>query len=390
MNLADFFNPVDLSQYEGQQYHHADSLMKQIRIYSIQQGFPGDADVDVVLMGINEYRGAGVETNPNHATERIRQQLYSLKKHSQLCRIADLGDFISGFTREDSYHAIAAVITDLLQRGILPILVGGSQDITYAHYLAYENLEQMINITSIDPYFDLGSPEEPLHFQNYMGKIILRNPNYLFNYTNIGYQTYYVGTDQVELMEKLYFDAFRLGKIREDLKEAEPMIRNADIITFDLSAIRQSDAPACLSPSPNGFFGDEACQLMYYAGMNEKLTGAGIYNYDPEKDTSGQTAALAAQMLWYFLEGFANRKMDLPMRSNVHFYTIYRIPLSTYQQEIVFLKSNKTERWWIELPITEGNKSLKSHFLPCSKKDYEQACNNEIPDRWWHALQKIS
>jgi arginase family enzyme len=278
----------------------------------------------------------------------------------------------------------------LLQRNILPFIIGGSQDLTFANYIGYENLEQVINITGVDPTFDLGAPEEPLNFNTYLGKIVLRSPNYLFNYTNIGYQTYYVGQEQVQLMEKLFFDAYRLGKIREDLREAEPMIRNADMLSFDLSSIRQSDAPACLNPSPNGFYGEEACQLMYYAGMNDKLTSAGLYNYNPQIDKSKQTAALIAQMIWYFIEGFANRKMDLPVKSQEQNFSIYRVQVSSCNQEIVFLKSHKTGRWWIELPAVEANRMLKNHFLPCSEKDYEQACSNEIPDRWWHALQKMS
>jgi arginase family enzyme len=390
MNLEDFFQPCDLSVFEDEKYHHADSLLQHVRINSAQHGFPGDADVDVVLLGVSEYRGAGIKPPSENAADKIRRAFYSLKKHGHLCRMADLGNFIPGHSIEDSYHAVGAVITDLLQRNIIPFIIGGSQDLTYAHYLGYENLEHIINITGIDPSFDLGAPEEPLNHKTYIGKIVLRSPNYLFNYTNIGYQTFYVGQEQVSLMEKLYFDAFRVGKIREDLKEAEPMIRNADVLSFDLSSIRQSDAPACIDPSPNGFYGEEACQLMYYAGMNDKLTGAGLYNYDPEKDHTGQTAGLAAQMIWYFMEGFANRKMDLPVKAQEQHFTIYRVPVSSYNQEIIFLKSHKTERWWIELPSAEANRMLKNHFLPCSQKDYEQACSNEIPDRWWHALQKMS
>lgn len=390
MNLEDFFIPVDLSAFDDPKYHQADSLMQHIQINSLQNGFPGNVDIDVVLLGINEYRGAGMEQPALNAADLIRRELYALKKHGNLCRLADLGNFLPGHAVEDSYHAISSVITDLLQRNILPFIIGGSQDLTFANYIGYENLEQVINITGVDPTFDLGAPEEPLNFNTYLGKIVLRSPNYLFNYTNIGYQTYYVGQEQVQLMEKLFFDAYRLGKIREDLREAEPMIRNADMLSFDLSSIRQSDAPACLNPSPNGFYGEEACQLMYYAGMNDKLTSAGLYNYNPQIDKSKQTAALIAQMIWYFIEGFANRKMDLPVKSQEQNFSIYRVQVSSCNQEIVFLKSHKTGRWWIELPAVEANRMLKNHFLPCSEKDYEQACSNEIPDRWWHALQKMS
>ncbi|MEP7169411.1 MAG: arginase, partial [Bacteroidota bacterium] len=70
---------------------------------------------------------------------------------------------------------------------------------------------------------------------------------------------------------------------------------------------------------------------------------------------------------------------------------VYRVPVSGNKQEIIFLKSKQTERWWMELPSDKTkNRMMRQHFLPCSYKDYEQACNNEIPDRWWQALQKMS
>ncbi|MCC6383615.1 MAG: formimidoylglutamase [Bacteroidia bacterium] len=390
MNLAELFQPIDLADYSRDEFQVSDALMQHIAINSITKGFPGDMDIDVVILGVNEYRGTKSPKPQSNAPDKIRKAFYALKKHSQLCRLADVGNFIAGNSINDTYHALGAIVTDLLQRNIIPVIIGGSQDLTYAHYLGYANLEQAINITGVDPAFDLGTPEDELNDQTYIGKIVLSNPNYLFNFSNLGYQTYYVGQEQVHLMEKLFFDAYRLGLVREDLKETEPIIRNADMISFDMTSIRQSDAPSVLKPSPNGFYGEEACQMMYYAGMNDRLTGAGLYNLNPDEDHHDQTSGLAAQMIWYFLEGFANRKMDLPVKSQQQNFTVYRVPLPSYKDEIVFLKSKKTERWWIELPSENKNRLLKSHFLPCSYKDYEQACSDEIPDRWWQALQKIS
>ena len=32
----------------------------------------------------------------------------------------------------------------------------------------------------------------------------------------------------------------------------------------------------------------------------------------------------------------------------------------------------------------------RHHLIPCSYKDYESALQEEIPERWWQAFQKIS
>ena len=99
-------------------------------------------------------------------------------------------------------------------------------------------------------------------------------------------------------MDKLYFDVHRLGAFSGKINLVEPVIRNANMVSFDLSAIRSSDACGNANASPNGFYGDEACQICRYAGMNDKLSSIGFYEYNPSLDAHEQTAMLLAQMVW--------------------------------------------------------------------------------------------
>src|SRR5690606_3752835 len=134
-----------------------------------------------------------------------------------------------------------------------------------------------------------------------------------FNYSNIGYQTYFVNQESLRVMEKLFFDVHRVGEIAGDITKAEPVIRNANMLSFDISAIRSSDAFGNANAGPNGFFGGEACQLCRYAGMSDKLSSIGFYEFNPVYDQNGQTALLLAQMVWYFIDGFYHRKKDFPL-----------------------------------------------------------------------------
>jgi len=229
-----------------------------------------------------------------------------------------------------------------------------------------------------------------MNSDSFLGKIIMEQPNYLFNFSNIGYQTYFVGNESVDLMNKLYFDTYRLGQIRTDIEDAEPIVRSADLITVDISSIRQCDAPGNKNASPNGFHGEEICQILMYAGISDKLSGLGIYEYNLELDREGQTAHLIAQMIWYFLEGVGNRKADIPA-NNPAGYITYRVPMTNIDQEITFLKSMKSNRWWMKLPVELAkNRFMSHHLLPCSYKDYQQACKSEVPEKWWNAIQKLS
>jgi arginase family enzyme len=313
-----------------------------------------------------------------------------LKSAAHPYQITDLGNLRLGATVTDTYAAVSGIMVDLLKDGILPILLGGSQDLTFAQYVAYQKLEETVNIVSVDAYFDLGSSEENLRSHSYLGKIILHEPNFLFNFSNIGYQTYFAGADQIELMNKLYFDAYRLGEVRKNLEETEPIVRSADIVSFDISSIRQSDAPGNANATPNGFYGEEACAIMRYAGLSDKLTSIGLYEVNPSYDNRDQTSHLAAQMIWYFLDGYYQRKKDQPL-VNKNAFVKYHVNIKKDMQEIVFYKSKMSERWWMEVPYPNSKvKYHRHHLVPCSYRDYEVAMKDEMPDRWWQALQKLS
>jgi hypothetical protein len=278
----------------------------------------------------------------------------------------------------------------LIKDGIIPIIIGGSQDLTYANYLAYENLEQMVNLVTVDPRFDIGLKDETVDAYTFLSKIVLHQPSFLFNYSNIGYQSYFTDPKVLELMNQLYFDVYRLGMVRNNLEEVEPIVRNADIVSMDVNAIRKADAPGISFASPNGFNGEEACAIARYAGLSDKLTSFGVYDYCPSKDEDGTTAHLVAQMIWYFIDGYYNRKQDFPVGDRSQYFK-YTVALESKDHELVFYKSNKSDRWWMEVPYQTGQNSKyeRHHLVPCSYADYELALRDEMPDRWWKTYQKL-
>lgn len=389
MEFLDYLSPLDASRFDVFQ-DRKNTLGHVIRKYTTEGGFPDLADCQIAFLGVGESRGSVNNSGCSEAPDAVRDCFYALKQANYPYRLVDLGNLRLGQSLDDTYAAVAWVMTELLRQGIIPVIIGGSQDLTLAQYMAYQRLEETVNIVGVDAHFNLGKMDDPHSADSYLGKIVIQEPNFLFNYSNIGYQTYFVGTDQVELMEKLYFDAYRLGNVRKDLEEVEPIVRNADLLTFDITAIRQSDAPANGNASPHGFYGEEACQIVRYAGMSDKLTSFGLYEVNPSLDIRSQTANLAGQLLWYFLEGYYNRKRDAPLKSKLGFLK-FRVSMKQAEQEIVFYKSEKSERWWMEVPVP-GNKTRyqRHHLVPCSYRDYETACRDEMPERWWQAFQKLS
>ena len=391
MDFSEYFEPIDTMDFEFSPEGSGQPRIGDIIKGFINQGdFPDYEGADMVLIGVKEDRNAVNNEGCNLAPDFVRRHLYSLYPGDFTVKIIDLGNIKTGFEVSDTYFALSSVIAELLDKNILPVIIGGSQDLTYATYQAYESLGQIINIVSIDSMFDLGKSETELSSRSFLSNIILHQPNYLFNYANLGYQTYFVDQEALKLMKNLMFDTYRLGQLRENLEEAEPVVRNADLITVDVSSIRNSDAPGNGNASPNGFHGEEICQVIRYAGLSDKLTSIGFYETNPKLDRNSQTAHLVAQMIWYFIEGFSKRPKDFPFR-NEEDYIRYRVAITEHKEEITFYKSKKTDRWWMEIPM-QSEQRIKYHrhyLVPCSYKDYQTACANDIPDRWWMVYQKL-
>jgi arginase family enzyme len=389
MDISSYFQPLEKLPYESDEDQRS-ILRDKVKRYVKGTAFPDISGYDMAIIGVGEDRGSVRNDGCNDAPDRIREKFYALKSAQYPYKIVDLGNMIPGKTIQDTYAAISMIHVELFRQGVFVVILGGSQDLTYAQYVAYQKMEETVNIVAVDSKFDLGTTEQALSADSYLGKIVLHEPNFLFNFSNIGYQSYFVGAEQVDLMDKLYFDSYRLGQVQRDIEETEPIVRNADIFSFDISAVRQSDAPGNGNASPNGFYGEEACQIVRYAGMSDKLSSFGLYEINPLYDNHDQTAHLAAQMLWYLLEGFYNRKKDVPLKSKTNF-TKYHVAVNDEEREIVFYKSTRSERWWMEVPYP-NNKSRyhRHHLIPCSYKDYETACRHEMPDRWWQAFQKLS
>ncbi len=344
--------------------------------------FPDLEKTKIAIIGVLENRGDNLAYQEVDLTE-LRKELYSLFPGNWEFTIADFGDILPGNTPEDTYYAVKKITSQLIKQNILPIIIGGSQDITYALYRAYDELEQMVNLTVIDKTFDFGKEQEQVTSNSYLSKIIIEEPNNLFNFCNIGFQTYYNPQEEVDLIDKLYFDAYRLGEISNNIALAEPVFRDSDLVSLDLTAVKSSDSSNNITFTPNGFTGKEICALSRYAGISDKVSMFGIFNHNNSRSES----VLIAQIVWYFIEGYHFRSNEYPFGNKEH-YIKYIVAIE--EEEIIFYKSNKTDRWWIEIPFISGsgNKLKRNTLLPCSYDEYLSACQNEVPERWWKAQRK--
>lgn len=383
-----FLSPVPDTVLAHNQLLAPLSLGRKIKIHTEQDGIPDLENINIVILGVLENRNDVNYIGEDFNLNEIRKALYSLFPGSWSTNIADLGDIQKGESIEDTYFALKETLSILIPKRIIPIIIGGSQDLTYANYRAYDSLMPMVNVVNVDRAFDLGDSSKPIKNNSFVGKIIIDQPYNLFNYATVGYQTYFNSQEEIDLMERLHFESYRLGEASNDITLVEPVMRDANIVSIDLGVLKAAEVSLRQKVSPNGLDGKEICAVSRYAGISNKVSSFGIYEYKPSTDDE-ITSMLISQMIWYFIEGVNCRVQDdnfTDDKSHQKFITL------ADSHELIFYKSVKTGRWWIEIPfLSNVNNKLKKHtLLPCTHQDYLDACNDKIPDRWFKAYYKNS
>lgn len=374
--FLDFLEPshyitsVDKRRYNNHQVGH--------HILTLPQDDFEIADVDIFIIGCGERRGSTGPVHWSHAADTVRAVLYEMYDWHQEIKVADLGNIAEGATPQDTQAALSAILTEIHLHSKIAVVIGGAQDLTVAQYEPFRKLERMVNMAAIDMLMDL-EEKERMDDTSYLFKLFTAPVSYIRHFDILGFQSYYVNPVLLQTLDRLRFDCYRLGQVRYNIAEMEPVLRSSDILTVDLNVLRASEAMFNRKASPNGLFADELCQLMKYAGMAAHLSSVGIYNLYEDEDINDTGAQTVAQALWYFVDGYRVRLLEHSLETVGEFEEFHT---TVEDMMITFKKSKRTLRWWMQLP--EGM------FIPCAYSDYKTAAASEFPDRWFRAQERLT
>ncbi len=387
MDLSIFFNPIE--EFQASALPEAQTVYQHIKVHHEQ--LPDWRQADIALIGLCEERGAPDNQGSAQGAAAIRAQLYGLQKGTGAYRIVDLGDLRNGIRLEDTYARIKEVCEHLLDHQTIPVLLGGSHDLMLGQFYAYQHLDRIISIANIDARLDVEDSERRGMHHHHLLKILTHQPNYLFNFNQLGHQAYLNSSTAVEIFERLYFNLHSVGKIREDINEIEPNIREADMLSIDLSALRMDDAPANLLAEPFGLSAEELCQICWFAGLSEHNSSLGFFELNPSADIRHKTARITAIALWYYIEGFYHRHGQLDFQQG-HFQkylvSLDGLPASS-THTLTFYKHLSSEKWWMEVAYPLVEQPLPPCIVPCSYQDYLRAVEGEVPTRWLNTHAKL-
>ena len=371
--IKDFLHPFSITYLLGDIKLNESQWGSHIEHYG--EEFPDLDNVDIVLLGIPDERGNGSSITLGESPDCIRKQFYQLYQWHPDIRVADIGNVKPGKNLFDTYAAARTVIKALVEENISVIILGGSHDLTLAQYGAYAERKKIIEVSCIDAHINLVS-DSPIQSETFLMEMLTGEPNFLKHYNHLAFQSYFVHPTMLQTMDKLRFDCFRLGAIKENLEEMEPVLRSSHMLSIDLCALAHAYAPGS-AVSPNGLSGEEICTLTRYAGMSPALNSIGIYGYNSDEDVQQLTAMQIAHMIWYFIDGKVKGKTEAKLTSREDFNEFHT---AFNEIDTVFLQSKKTGRWWMKMP--DGK------MIPCSKNDYQLAAHNEIPERWFRVQER--
>jgi formiminoglutamase len=371
--IHDFLQHVNPSYILGDIALNESQWGSHIQTYS--EEFPDLTGTDIVILGVPDERGSGNGTTQGEAPDCIRKQLYQLYQWHPDIRIADIGNIKPGRTIADTYAAVRTVTKSLIDEKYTVIIIGGSHDITLAQYGAYVERKKVIEATCIDALINLIG-ESAIRSENFLMEMLTGEPNFIKHYNHLAFQSYLVHPTMLQTMDKLRFDCYRLGSIKENIQEMEPVIRHSQLLSIDVSALAYAYAPGS-AISPNGLNGEEICTLTKFAGMSDQLSSLGIYGYNSYEDANQLTALQIAQMIWYFIDGKVKGKTEAPLNERESFNEYHT---AFNEIDTLFLQSKRTGRWWMQMP--------NGKMIPCSQNDYRQAAHNEIPERWFRVQER--
>lgn len=378
MNLLHYFDAVDFGEFAKDiSYNWKYSLGAGIEKQTLKLREGTVKNVEVAIVGV-PFESGGEDCKVSEVPNQIRTELYQLAGKGRL-NIIDFGNLKQASSNKGNYLALRDVVDYLNELGIVTLVIGGSQDFSYGISQAFRG-DKFFSLATIDAFLDVKKGKEIFSPTNYLSRVFANQPD-IFQFSLLAWQSHFVPNEYLAKTKGVN-SHLSLGQLRDDITLAEPVFRNSDFLSFDFGAVKHSEAPG-ERLLPNGLHNEEACQLAKYAGLSSRLKVFGLFGIGAGVDNVELTYKSAAQVIWYFIDGYVKRNRKKPGEDDG--FELNRVDIEELSSPLAFYKNSETGQWWIQVQAM-NNEII---YVACSEKDYLQACENEIPAFWLKYIQKI-
>jgi guanidinopropionase len=287
-------------------------------------------ELDIALIGVPFDGGAENRPGQRHGPREIRNMSSLIRtvhhvtrvNPYELCRIADMGDvpIASAFDLEASHAHITRFYHEVHDAGVVPLSVGGDHSISLPILRAIA-ADRPVGMVHIDAHTDTADEELGSRFTH--GTPFRRaveegllDPKRTVQIGIRGAQNSEEGWDFSldSGMRVIFIEEFaRLG-VEAVMAEARRVIGDGPTyISFDVDSLDPAFAPGTGTPEVGGLTTIEAQRVLRgLRGLN--LIGGDVVEVSPPFDPSGNTALVAATMMYEILcilaEAVARRKQS--------------------------------------------------------------------------------
>jgi hypothetical protein len=364
--FSEYFNPVNIEIIDYADNLDNNQLGSKLKING-RDNLNFFDDLDVVIFSINEYRFNSSIQKSFNANKDFRKKLYSLYYGNWDLNIYDFGDLENGNEISDTQFALEKILEFFSKNQILVLTIGGSQNLLYSLYSSLKQSLQKINLVSVDNKIDFSENNE-----SFLSKIIMDDDNKLDNFSNIGFQKHLSSDPENKFIDKMYFESINLGNIKANINEAEPVLRDSNIVSFNIDSVKSGDLNNA-HQYPNGLNSYELCSLSRFSGLSSRIK---IVSFLENWDLSIMNSLLA-ESIWYVLDGYSTRVDENPLDDSNDFI-YYHVELDNYKFK--FYRSKFSDRWWVEF-LNDELITIKKDIISCTLNDYNNCRNSVIPDR---------
>lgn len=312
----------------------------------------------IVLLYVSDCRGAKFEAESQNFFG-IRKKIAQLSNGDFNLEICDLGDLISGKTTQDTQYILQEVLAICFNKKTIPIIIGGSVDLSYAMFSALDFYEKNIRYTHITNTISLSNDGDDVSEKNYLSKILSTKDFTISEFNFLGIQRHLLNPETSKLLKEVDFEVVPLATMMDNTSKTEPYFRRADLVTVNCDAIETFDGAFSLRPQVNGLNKREICAYMKEIGLSQNLKSVGIFNYNIY-DANPLHEQLLAQMIWYLLEGIHIQKSHPKERQTETFVIALDSENYTFQRDVF------ADLWYF------GTGEIAT-CMPCTKEDFEQA-----------------
>jgi formiminoglutamase len=273
---------------------------------------------DVVIFGVPTDEGIrrnGGRPGALQAPNKIRQHLSKLTPYAGPAykrQISDLKIVDLGNVMDDELalmHDVAQeVTTKLIAQNKFVIALGGGHDVTYPLVKGFGERYKNVSLVNVDAHLDVRPKKNGQHHSGSSFRLLLEE-HVVGKMVQFGIHHHVIAINHVYWLKPYasirYYEEIK--DVRQEFISALKEHGGANYVSFDIDAIRASDAPGVSAPAPYGFSGIEAVRMAYEAGKQQSVKMMDLVEVSPPHDVDDRTSRLVASMIANAMVGFANR-----------------------------------------------------------------------------------